>query len=40
VIVTQPDDEASVMLVGKAAEAPLPTPLTRDALDHTCAVEG
>jgi hypothetical protein len=40
VIVTQPDDEASVMLVGKTAEASLPTPLTREALDRVCAAEG
>jgi hypothetical protein len=37
VIVTQPDDEASVMLVGKAAEASLPKPLTRESLDRVCA---
>jgi hypothetical protein len=40
VIVTQPDDEASVMLVGKAASLALPKPLTRDALDRVCAAEG
>ena len=39
VIVTQPDDEASVMLVGKAASASLPQPLTRQGLDRVCAAE-
>jgi hypothetical protein len=40
VVVTQPDDEASVMLVGKAASATLPQPLTRESLDRFCAAEG
>lgn len=37
IVVTQPDAQASVMIVGKAAEAPLPQPVTRDWLDHFCA---
>ena len=36
VVVTQPDKQSSVMLVGKAAEATLPTPLAREWLDHVC----
>lgn len=36
ILVTQPDAQASVMLVGNAAEAALPSPLTRDWLDHFC----
>jgi hypothetical protein len=40
VVVTQPDDEASVMLVGKAASAAMPQPLTRESLDRLCATEG
>jgi hypothetical protein len=37
IVVTQLDTTASVMLVGKAASASLPQPLTRDWLDHFCA---
>jgi hypothetical protein len=37
IIVTQPDEGASVMLVGKAAETKLPAPLARDALTGLCA---
>jgi len=37
IIVTQPDEGASVMLVGKAAESKLPAPLARDALTGLCA---
>jgi hypothetical protein len=40
VVVTQPDDEASIMLVSKAASAALPQPLTRESLDRFCAAEG
>jgi Outer membrane lipoprotein carrier protein LolA-like len=36
IIVTQPDTQSSVMLVGKAAEATLPTPLEREWLDRFC----
>jgi hypothetical protein len=36
IVVTQPDDESSFMLVGKAAESKLPTPLARDWLTHFC----
>jgi hypothetical protein len=36
IIVTQPDEGSSVMLVGKATEAKLPTPLSRDWLTHFC----
>jgi hypothetical protein len=36
IVVTQPNTESSVMLVGKAAGATLPTPLARDWLDHFC----
>ena len=37
IIVTQPDEGASVMLVGKATESKLPTPLAREALTGLCA---
>ena len=37
VVVSQPDNEASVMLVGKAASGTLPQPVTREWLDHFCA---
>jgi hypothetical protein len=37
IVVTQPDAQASVMLVGKAAETELPHPLTRDWLATFCA---
>ena len=40
IVVTQPDAQASVMLVGKAAEARLPSPLARDWLDHFCSSGG
>ncbi len=40
VAVTQPDNEASVMLVGKAAATPLPQPVTREWLDKFCAAAG
>lgn len=37
IVVTQPDDQASFMLVGTAAEASLPSPLARDWLAAFCA---
>jgi hypothetical protein len=37
IVVTQPDAQSSVMLVGKAAETSLPQPLTREWLDKVCA---
>jgi outer membrane lipoprotein carrier protein LolA len=37
IIVTQPDDESSLMLVGKATDAKLPAPLARDWLTRFCA---
>ena len=37
IVVTQPDEGASVMLVGKTAESKLPTPLSRDSLTGLCA---
>jgi hypothetical protein len=37
IIVNQPDEGASVMLVGKAAESKLPAPLARDVLTGFCA---
>jgi hypothetical protein len=37
IVVTQPDDEASFMLVGAASETSLPTPLARDWLSSYCA---
>ncbi|HVY80725.1 MAG TPA: LolA-related protein [Steroidobacteraceae bacterium] len=40
VVVTQPDDEASVMVVGNAAAGPLPQPLTRESLERFCASQG
>jgi len=40
VIVTQADMQASIMLVGKTAEVPLQSPLTRDWLDHLCETGG
>jgi hypothetical protein len=40
VVVTQPDDEASVMVVGNAAASPLPQPLTRESLERFCASQG
>lgn len=36
IIVTQPDDESSLMLVGKASESKLPQPLARDWLTRFC----
>lgn len=36
IVVTQPDDEASIMLVGAAAETKLPAPPTRDWLASFC----
>lgn len=36
IVVTQPDNEASVMLVGAAAATTLPEPLTRDWLGTFC----
>jgi hypothetical protein len=40
VIVTQADMQASVMLVGKAAQSTLPSPVTREWLDHHCETGG
>ena len=40
IVVTQPDNEASVMLVGAAAETALPTPLARDWLSGFCNSKG
>ena len=40
IVVTQPDAQASVMLVGKATETTLPSPLARDWLDHFCSNGG
>ena len=40
IVVTQPNQQASVMLVGRAADAALPTPLARDWLDHFCDTAG
>jgi hypothetical protein len=40
IVVTQPDQQSSVMLVGKAADTTLPTPLARDWLDHFCDSSG
>jgi outer membrane lipoprotein carrier protein LolA len=40
VIVTQADMQASVMLVGKTAETTLPSPVTREWLDHLCGTGG
>jgi hypothetical protein len=37
IVVTQPDAQASVMLVDKAASTSLPQPLTREGLDKLCA---
>ncbi len=37
IVATPPDQQASVMLVGKAAETTLPTPIQREWLDHFCA---
>ena len=37
IVVTQPDDQSSVMLVGAATEAKLPSPLTREWLSGFCA---
>lgn len=39
-VVTQPDAQSSIMVVGKAAESALPQPLTRDGLDRFCAAAG
>jgi hypothetical protein len=36
IVVTQPDDESSVMLLGSATQASLPSPLTRDRLGSFC----
>ena len=36
IVVTQPDKQASVMLVGEAADATLPAPLEREWLDRFC----
>jgi hypothetical protein len=40
IVVTQPDAQASVMLVGKAADTELPAPLARGWLDHFCDTGG
>ena len=40
IVVTQPDTQSSVMLVGKAASASLPQPIKRDWLDTFCAAPG
>jgi len=37
IIVTQPDDESSLMLVGKATESKLPAPLAKEWLTRFCA---
>ena len=37
IVVTQPDDESSVMLVGAATTSKLPSPLSRDWLTGFCA---
>jgi hypothetical protein len=37
IVITQPDDESSVMLVGAASEAKLPAPVARDWLTTLCA---
>ena len=37
IVVTQPDNQASFMLVGAATEASLPSPLARDWLTTFCA---
>jgi hypothetical protein len=39
IVVTQPDDEASYMLVGAATEASLPTPLAREWLGSFCSAK-
>jgi hypothetical protein len=36
IVATQPNEGASVMLVGKTAESKLPTPLSRDSLTSLC----
>ena len=36
IVVTQPDDESSVMLVGAASESKLPAPVARDWLTAFC----
>jgi hypothetical protein len=36
IIVTQPDDESSLMLVGKASESKLPAPIAQDWLKRFC----
>jgi hypothetical protein len=40
IVVTQPDTQASVMLVGKAASTAIPQPIARDWLDSFCAAPG
>lgn len=40
IVVTQPDDEASIMLVGAATETKLPTPVARDWLTGFCNSKG
>ncbi len=37
IVVTQPDDQSSVMLVGAATEAKLPSPIAREWLTGFCA---
>ena len=37
IVVTQPDTQSSVMLVGKAASTSLPQPIKREWLDSFCA---
>ena len=37
IVITQPDDESSVMLVGAASESKLPAPVARDWLTTLCA---
>jgi hypothetical protein len=40
IVVTQPDDEVSVMLVGAASQTKLPAPLVRDWLGTFCSSKG
>ena len=40
IVVTQPDTQSSVMLVGAAAEAKLPAPIARDWLSTFCNSKG
>ena len=40
IVVTQPDDEASIMLVGAAADTKLPATIARDWLSTFCNSKG